>query len=106
MDESAISFVHSTTPSEVHTCSKCLTKKPQYLQAYHCGSLSHTTSVPSTSHPLSNVLCYDKLKGNFKAAVMPISSLREPAMFSQASGILKWDRAMSEELHALEQNNT
>ena len=37
---------------------------------------------------------------------MSISSLHEPATFSQAHGIPAWDRAMSEELHALEQNRT
>lgn len=37
---------------------------------------------------------------------MSISSLHEPTTFSQAHGIPECDRAMSEELQALEQNHT
>ncbi|KAL5578965.1 hypothetical protein UlMin_011407 [Ulmus minor] len=43
-------------------------QKPSYLKDYHCGSFSHFSSF--TSHPLSNFLSYDKLKGNFKAALL------------------------------------
>ena len=36
---------------------------------------------------------------------MSISSTSEPQFFSQASGILEWDKAMVDELQALELNN-
>ena len=82
LDESfPISSNHSAIFSEVHTRSKRVIKKPHYLQAYHCSSLSYTAYVSSTSHPISNVLSYDKLKGNFKVVVISISSLHEPTMF-------------------------
>ena len=60
----------------------------------------------SILHPLSNILDYGKLKGEFKVAIMSVSSTQEPESFAQACGIPEWDSAMAIELEALELNNT
>ena len=58
------------------TRSRRVTKKPGYLQDFHCGFVVDTLVAghSSTPYPLFGVISYDKLQGDFKAAVMSVSS--------------------------------
>ena len=75
-----------------------------YLQDYHCGLISCTSSdvdsKASTAHPISQVINYDKLGYEFKAAMLVVTSISEPSTYNQAYGISEWEHAMADELKA------
>ena len=103
-----ISSADSSSTSACPTRSKRVVKKPGYLQDFHCGSVMDASVVGHsfTPYPLSNVISYNKLQGDFKAAMMSVSSISEPQSYAQAGGLHEWEQAMSDELKALEPNNT
>ncbi|CAN1785707.1 Retrovirus-related Pol polyprotein from transposon TNT 1-94 [Linum perenne] len=94
-------------------------KTPNYLQDYHCDLLAQGSRTNGSDsqmcaqvcsntvyHPLSSVLCYDKLKPAYKKFVLSISAEREPTHFAEAVKHPKWKQAMDAELQALEMNHT
>jgi len=103
-----ISSVDSPTTLACPIRSRRVIKKPGYLKDFHYGSIVDTSVINhfSTPYPLSSVICYDKLRGHFKATVMSVSRIFEPQSYFQACGLPEWDQAMSDELKALELNNT
>ena len=96
---SPISSVDSPTTSTYPIRSRRVTKKPRYLQDFHCGSIVDTSIIDhsSTPYPPSSVICYDKLRGHFKAAMMSISSIFEPQSYVPTCGLPEWDQAMFDE---------
>ena len=52
------------------------------------------------------MLCYDKLSSYHRALVHAISSHVEPASFTKAIEIPKWQQAMQTKIQALEANDT
>ena len=77
-------------------------KRPSYLHDYHCYTFSSSTSSSCTSHPLSEVLCYQKHSPSHKHFVCNLSSNIKPISFSQTIDFPKWQEAISHELKALE----
>lgn len=60
----------------------------------------------STDHPISEFLCYDKINSAHKCYSINLSLLKDPETYEQAIMEEKWIHAISEELRALEDNNT
>ncbi|KAI3516445.1 hypothetical protein L1887_15360 [Cichorium endivia] len=61
---------------------------------------------PSTVHPLTHFVSYDKFTNAHKAFLAAITSSNEPKNFSQAMQDTKWVEAMKKEIKALEDNKT
>jgi len=66
--------------------------------------LNQTSS--GTSHPLSNVISYDKFSTSHRALLTAITNHDEPKYFSQAIKDDRWKDAMRKEISALEENQT
>jgi hypothetical protein len=91
-------------------------RAPQYLHDFHCNqslldvpsqSLSKSeTSNIGNLYSLANFLTYKKCSPSFTAFSSPISIHTNPIIYNQVVKHLGWCKAMSEELLALEQNNT
>uniref|UniRef100_A0A803PM20 Reverse transcriptase Ty1/copia-type domain-containing protein n=1 Tax=Cannabis sativa TaxID=3483 RepID=A0A803PM20_CANSA len=101
--------VEAPIPSNSHRPVR-LTKKPSYLQDYHCFLSTNTVQSHvlkcSTDHSLSDIVDYSRLSPKFRAIVLAISSHFEPKFFHQAKGIPVWDNAMDKKIAALESNGT
>lgn len=76
----------------------------KFLCSYDNNPTHHQPSHQSKSHQtlISNENC-STLHVLFSSKN---ASLHEPSSFSRANGNLKWQKAMQDELSALEQNNT
>lgn len=59
-----------------------------------------------SKYPLSSYLNYESLPIAHRSFALNVSSHYEPQFFHQASKIPCWQKAMEEEIHALESNNT
>ncbi|KAL0442235.1 UNVERIFIED_CONTAM: Retrovirus-related Pol polyprotein from transposon RE1 [Sesamum radiatum] len=69
-------------------------KPPVWLSDFHC---NHTfTSVIPSSAPASSHTDF----------LVALSTIQEPSNYLQAKGCKEWEDAMSQELYALEKNNT
>ena len=103
--DSTPSFTPNIAPSlPIATCSSHISRPPSYLHDYHCSLIS--SICPSTSHPLSQVLGYEKLSSNHKGFDHALSSNFELGSYSEAVVIQKWKEAMDAELRALKSNGT
>jgi hypothetical protein len=88
--------------------TKCM---PGYLQQYHCHLADHSlpsnhSSTSGTPFALSSTLGYDKLSPTYKSFCLSVSINLEPQYFHQAVKHQHWRQAMSDEIQALEENNT
>ena len=69
-------------------------------------SSTEVEQIGTTTHPISTILSYNYLSPNHKTFTSKISIEKEPINFSQALLDPKWRRAMSDEITALQNNNT
>ncbi|CAN1266800.1 Retrovirus-related Pol polyprotein from transposon TNT 1-94 [Linum perenne] len=100
-------LTHKTIPRR----STRITKPPSYLTDYHCELLkekdNHSSLMSQSSHyPLSSYVSYNNLSKNYKQFVLNVSVEPEPQTYLEASKSKCWQRAMQEELQALEENGT
>ncbi|XP_019459916.1 PREDICTED: uncharacterized protein LOC109359676 [Lupinus angustifolius] len=83
-------------------------KTPSYLQDYHF--LMSTSNVfskdPNSKYPLSFVLYYDRLNKIHKSFISNVTCITEPKSYDQASQHPHWVDAITEELNAVEKNQT
>ncbi|KAL9237818.1 hypothetical protein vseg_012322 [Gypsophila vaccaria] len=63
-------------------------------------------SVSGSSYPLSHFVNYDKFSPPHRHFIAAITRDMEPRSFKEAMGDARWRKAMSEEIAALESNNT
>nr|KYP48259.1 Retrovirus-related Pol polyprotein from transposon TNT 1-94 [Cajanus cajan] len=74
------------------------THKPGYLDAYDCSN--------AILYPIHDYITYNNLSAEFKHFIGQVSNTYEPIFYHQAVNYLEWRQAMSEELQALEANDT
>lgn len=93
-----------TAPARISTR---VSKRPSYLQDYHCHLLQHKL-LPASQvlYPLSNYLSYDSLSPRYRTLALNITSHFEPQFYHQAVRFDAWKSAMAEELRAMESNHT
>lgn len=96
------SHTNQPPPPEPTRQSTRNTKPPSYLVDYNCNS----TSVPSTTHPISSYITYDSISPSHKAYIYSLHTLTEPSSFTEASKHSCWLEAMRAEIQALEANHT
>ena len=99
----------SSESSDVQTSNSTrVVKRPAYLQDYHCQlASSNLISGPAPIvNPLSDVLGFGKLSTHFKAVVLSVSANVEPQSYQEACGSPEWQKAMQDEIKALELNGT
>ncbi|KAL9413753.1 hypothetical protein AB3S75_027454 [Citrus x aurantiifolia] len=91
------------------------THPPSYLNDYHCKLALCDLSSPTSSsclvskslhYPIHHYLSYDKFSPSYRSFLASISSTTEPKSFKQAMLDENWRNAMSEEIKALEDNQT
>lgn len=84
------------------------TKTPSYLSDYHGALLQTSLLIPfshTTTYPLSYVLSY-KFTFSYCSYLPSYSLDTQPKTFKQAMPSEKWEGAVNEQFHAMEQNNT
>jgi len=59
-----------------------------------------------TQHPINNFVSYEKLSPKYKAFVSTLSNIQIPKNIQEALAQSEWKKAILEEIHALEKNNT
>ena len=74
-------------------------RPPSHLQQYECNS------VPTT-YPICNHISYDKLSAPYRKFILQVSLEFEPSFYHQAVKFSHWRQAMSEELQAMDSNQT
>ena len=86
---------------------------PGYLQDYHChlaasstSELTPSSTVSGNAYPLSSVLSYKHLSPSQKSFSLSVSTLVEPTSYAQAAKHAEWREAMTNEITALEINDT
>ncbi|XP_019435943.1 PREDICTED: uncharacterized protein LOC109342409 [Lupinus angustifolius] len=80
---------------------------PTYLHDFHCNLSMQTTSRnPHIPHPLSSILSYSSISSLHLPHVLSITIHTEPRIYEQAIKSSEWINAMTNELTALESNNT
>ena len=94
--DSTPSFTPNIAPSlPIATCSSHISRPPSYLHDYHCSLISSIR--PSTSHPLSQVLGYEKLSPITKVLIMPcpptLNSVPTQRLLLFKSGKKPWMRS-------------
>ena len=109
---------HSNEPSQSSESSKSTPEppissrpqrtksKPTYLQDYHCHLIQNETLPTNARYPISSSVDYSKLSSTQKAFSLAISAETEPKNYKEASLSKEWIGAMTDELNALEVNNT
>ena len=82
-------------------------KAPTYLQDFHCQLAStKPLPLPTTPFPIESVISYDKLSTPRRAFTIALSICAEPKSYAKATRDPRWQAAMSNEIQALEINNT
>jgi len=88
---------------------------PNYLKQYYCGNLaqipsaapsSSDRSFPGKPYSIFSFLSHSQLSLQQRAFTSSVSSVFEPTTYKQASSIPHWQHAMTNEIIALEQNQT
>ncbi|XP_022152756.1 uncharacterized protein LOC111020399 [Momordica charantia] len=118
-DGATSDFVHDVSSDNVDTLisvrasvvaprrSSRPTRKPSYLQDYHCGLIkSNVSPVSSVQYLLHKHLVYDWLCSNYRGFVLNVSATYEPQFYHQAVSFSHWRDAMRDELQAMESNYT
>lgn len=80
--------------------------KPTYLQDYHCNLVQNEPITTKARYPISQSVDYSRLSSTQKAFTLAILAEIEPKSYKEASLSKEWTDAMTEELNALELNNT
>lgn len=87
-----------------------VTHKPSHLKESHCEIMRKKTraqtSQNTTHHPISNFLNYDRLSNNQKSFSLILSTIHEPKSFHEAMKYPHWQKAIQDEIDALQANNT
>ena len=82
-------------------------KAPTYLQDFHCQLASANPLPLATTHfPIESILSYDRLSTPHRAFIIALFVCAEPKSYAEATRDPRWQAAMSDEIHALEINNT
>uniref|UniRef100_A0A2N9G6D1 Integrase catalytic domain-containing protein n=1 Tax=Fagus sylvatica TaxID=28930 RepID=A0A2N9G6D1_FAGSY len=76
-----------------------------HLDVPPCSDSSSTAST-GTLYPLSSSLSYDHLSPSHRTFALSVTAISEPTSFTQANQHSHWRQAMTDELKALEANNT
>lgn len=94
-------IIDLATSSSIQSLSgKRVSKHSVHLNNYLCYSLSSQNSyVP---YPISQYFSYEKLSKFFLAFVSSVSTNPEPETYVEATKSPEWEKAMSDELRALE----
>nr|KYP70921.1 Retrovirus-related Pol polyprotein from transposon TNT 1-94 [Cajanus cajan] len=103
----SLSSPESPTSSPIPSRPTRSRHPPSYLRDYH---MTFTSTGPSSSpgirYPLDSVISYNRLSHPFRHFIMSISLLTEPKSYAEASKSDCWIKAMTDEITALEANNT
>ncbi|CAN1266422.1 Retrovirus-related Pol polyprotein from transposon TNT 1-94 [Linum perenne] len=107
------SHVHNSPnhdPKNLLRRSTRVSRPPSYLKDYHCDLLNSNTSSTSffshSQHSLPHYLSYDNLSPQYRKYILNVTIEPEPQTYLEASKSDCWQKAMQEELQALEDNGT
>ena len=82
-------------------------KAPAYLQDFHFQLAStKPLPLPTTPFPIESILSYDRLSTPHRAFTIALSICAKPKSYAKAARDPRWQAAMSDEIQALEINNT
>jgi len=76
---------------------------PTYLSDYHCYNVTHNSKIP---YPIQNFVNYSKLSTPYTHYLCQISENYEPQTYKQAIRFPHWQKAIDDELAAMDVNNT
>jgi len=78
---------------------------PTYLKDYEV-NLTPTSSKRNIKYRIESFISFSRLSPSFKQVVLTIDSSNEPKTYKEAASNSNWQKAMQEEISALEHNNT
>lgn len=106
-EPSASQVLSDTVQVALIRASSRASHPPSYLRDYHCNLLSSNPIDTSCAlYPLRDYLSYTSLSDKHKNIVLHVSSQYEPKFYHEAVRFPQWRAAMSEELSAMEDNQT
>lgn len=79
---------------------------PTYLKDFHCNLLKQQPFTNSSSFPLAKYISYHVFSSSHRNFLLNVSMAYEPSFYHQAAKFPQWQRAMTEELEAMERTQT
>ena len=99
ISDGVVHIEHSDPTSVATRRSTRVSRPPSYLNDCQC-------AINSNPYPIIDYVSYHKISPTYKNFVCQLSSEYEPTFYHQAAKFPHWQQAMSEELQAMEENNT
>ncbi|OMO86373.1 Integrase, catalytic core [Corchorus capsularis] len=98
-----VSLIPTTNPTSNQQLRRSTRNKytPPYLSSFECNQVQRTRP-----HNLSTVFSYDKITPKHKAFTVAVDHDKEPRTYKEAAQYPQWQKAMNEELEALEKTRT